>query len=70
MGRIYDNISFHFRRIKLTTILKLRDEIEKSCNFRLKVLLNGLTFVGSINAQKAIIQHETKMYLCDTQKLR
>ncbi len=60
----------HFRPLRLSYVLKLRDEIERNCNFQLKALLNSLTYVGSIDAEKAIIQHETKMYLCDTKKLR
>lgn len=61
---------FFHRKIRLSHILELKDDIEKNCNFQLKVILNSLTYVGAINAQHAIIQHETKMYLCDTQKLR
>lgn len=61
---------FRFRQTKLEHIVELRDEIERNCNHQLKVLLNSLTYVGCIDAERAIIQHETKMYLCNTKKLR
>ncbi|KAG4076543.1 hypothetical protein HA402_011359 [Bradysia odoriphaga] len=55
--------------IRLKIIVRLKNEIERNCNFQLKVLLNSLTYVGCIDAERAIIQHETKMYLCNTKKL-
>lgn len=64
------NDLFLHRKIRLSHILRLKNDIEKNCNSQLKVVLSNLIYVGSISAQRAIIQHETKMYLCDTQKLR
>lgn len=56
-----------FRRdIQLTSILKLREEVEKAGHKGLSDIMSKFTFVGCVSPSLALIQHETKLYLCDT----
>lgn len=54
---------------KLTSVLKLRKEFEEVCDKSLKELLGKLIFVGTISTTQALIQCDTKLFLCNTQKL-
>lgn len=53
----------------LTSIKTLRMEVEDKCSTNLREILANLVFVGCIDATKALIQHSTKLYLCDSTKL-
>lgn len=57
------------KQTKLTSILRMRQHCERQCGQELRRLLSELTFVGVVDRQRALIQHETKMFLCDTQRL-
>ncbi|XP_006620320.1 DNA mismatch repair protein Mlh1 isoform X2 [Apis dorsata] len=60
----------NFRReVKLTSVLKLRKEVEDACHEGLKQILSELTFVGCIDQSSALIQSGVNLYLCNTQKL-
>ena len=60
----------NFRReVKLTSVLKLRIEIENACHDGLKHILSELSFVGCIDQSSALIQSGVNLYLCNTQKL-
>ena len=60
----------NFRReVKLTSVLKLRKEIENECHEGLREILAGLSFVGCIDESSALIQSGVNLYLCDTKKL-
>ncbi|XP_072029569.1 DNA mismatch repair protein Mlh1-like [Amphiura filiformis] len=59
----------HYRDIKLTSILKLQQEIEDNMHEGLRELFKHHTFVGCVNAEHAVIQHQTKLYLVNTIKL-
>lgn len=60
----------NFRReVKLTSVLKLRKEIEDACHDGLKHILSELTFVGCIDQSSALVQSGVNLYLCNTQKL-
>ncbi|XP_076241195.1 DNA mismatch repair ATPase Mlh1 isoform X2 [Calliopsis andreniformis] len=60
----------NFRReVKLTSVLKLRKEVENECHEGLKQILAELTFVGCIDQSSALIQSGVNLYLCDTKKL-
>lgn len=60
----------NFRReVKLTSVLKLRKEVEDACHEGVKQILSELTFVGCIDQSSALIQSGVNLYLCNTQKL-
>lgn len=54
---------------KLTSVLKLRLKIEKNCSHSLREILANLVFIGFVDLKRTIIQHSTKMYLCNTTRL-
>ncbi|XP_070168145.1 DNA mismatch repair protein Mlh1 isoform X2 [Polyergus mexicanus] len=55
--------------VKLTSILKLRKEVEDECHEGLKNILANLTFVGCIDQTSALIQSGVNLYICNTRKL-
>ncbi|KOC62630.1 DNA mismatch repair protein Mlh1 [Habropoda laboriosa] len=60
----------NFRReVKLTSILRLRKEVENECHEGMKQILSELTFVGCIDSSTALVQSGVNLYLCDTKKL-
>ncbi|XP_054016296.1 DNA mismatch repair protein Mlh1 isoform X2 [Hylaeus anthracinus] len=60
----------NFRReVKLTSVLRLRKEVEDECHEGLKEILSNLTFVGCIDQSSALIQSGVNLYLCNTTKL-
>ncbi|XP_015432444.1 PREDICTED: DNA mismatch repair protein Mlh1 [Dufourea novaeangliae] len=60
----------NFRReLKLTSILKLRKEVENECHEGLRQILSDLTFVGCIDESSALVQSGVNLYLCNTKKL-
>ncbi|KOX80229.1 DNA mismatch repair protein Mlh1 [Melipona quadrifasciata] len=60
----------NFRReVKLTSVLKLRIEVENACHDGLKHILSELSFVGCIDQSSALVQSGVNLYLCNTQKL-
>ncbi|XP_076678391.1 DNA mismatch repair ATPase Mlh1 [Andrena cerasifolii] len=60
----------NFRReVKLTSVLKLRKEVENECHEGLREILSNLTFVGCIDQSYSLIQSGVHLYLCDTKKL-
>ncbi|XP_043247796.1 DNA mismatch repair protein Mlh1 isoform X2 [Colletes gigas] len=60
----------NFRReVKLTSILRLRKEVEDECHEGLREILSNLTFVGCIDQSSALVQSGVNLYLCNTKKL-
>uniref|UniRef100_A0A673JI88 DNA mismatch repair protein MLH1 n=1 Tax=Sinocyclocheilus rhinocerous TaxID=307959 RepID=A0A673JI88_9TELE len=58
------------RFIKLTSIKELREDIEHVLSSTgLQDLLQNHSFVGSVNPQWTLVQHQTKLYLLNTTKL-
>lgn len=59
---------FQYERIetKLTSVKELRLSIENKCNMNLREILANLIFIACIDCHKSLIQHSTKLYLCDT----
>lgn len=55
--------------VKLTSILKLRKEVEDECHEGLRNVLANLTFVGCIDQTSALIQSGVNLYICNTRKL-
>ncbi|KAJ8715614.1 hypothetical protein PYW07_010096 [Mythimna separata] len=60
--------TFKYERIetKLTSVKQLRLEVENNCNSNLREILANLIFIACIDCHKSLIQHSTKLYLCDT----
>lgn len=63
--------TFQYERTetKLTSVKQLRMEIERQCNTNLREILANLIFIGCIDLHKSLVQHSTKLYLCDTTRL-
>lgn len=55
--------------VKLTSILKLRKDVEDECHEGLRHVLANLTFVGCIDQTSALIQSGVNLYICNTRKL-
>ncbi|XP_041985317.1 DNA mismatch repair protein Mlh1 [Aricia agestis] len=63
--------TFEYERIetKLTSVKQLRMEIESQCNMNLREILANLIFIACIDSYRSLVQHSTKLYLCDTRRL-
>ncbi|XP_039592376.1 DNA mismatch repair protein Mlh1 isoform X2 [Polypterus senegalus] len=57
------------RIIKLTSVKELRSAISEHAHIGLQEMLQNHSFVGCVNPQWALIQHQTKLYLVNTSKL-
>ncbi|XP_069699204.1 DNA mismatch repair protein Mlh1 isoform X2 [Periplaneta americana] len=54
---------------KLTSVLELRRVVEERMHLGLRDLLKNSSFVGCVSPRQALIQHDTKLYLCNTAHL-
>lgn len=63
--------TFKYERVetKLTSVKQLRMDVEGSCNMNLREILANLIFIACIDCHQSLIQHSTKLYLCNTIKL-
>uniref|UniRef100_A0AC11CW94 MutL homolog 1 n=1 Tax=Ovis aries TaxID=9940 RepID=A0AC11CW94_SHEEP len=57
------------RIINLTSILSLQEEITERGHETLREMLHNHSFVGCVNPQWALAQHQTKLYLLNTTRL-
>ncbi|KAM4841999.1 DNA mismatch repair protein Mlh1 isoform 2-T2 [Thomomys bottae] len=57
------------RIINLTSVLSLQEEINERGHETLREMLCNHSFVGCVNPQWALAQHQTKLYLLNTTKL-
>ncbi|XP_021094345.1 DNA mismatch repair protein Mlh1 isoform X4 [Heterocephalus glaber] len=57
------------RIINLTSVLSLQEEINERRHETLREMLQNHSFVGCVNPQWALAQHQTKLYLLNTTKL-
>ncbi|XP_008588116.1 PREDICTED: DNA mismatch repair protein Mlh1 isoform X2 [Galeopterus variegatus] len=57
------------RIINLTSVLSLQEEINEQGHETLREMLHNHSFVGCVNPQWALAQHQTKLYLVNTTKL-
>ncbi|KAF6100185.1 mutL-like protein 1 [Phyllostomus discolor] len=57
------------RIINLTSVLSLREEINERGHETLQEMLHNHSFVGCVNPQWALAQHQTKLYLLNTTRL-
>uniref|UniRef100_A0A3B4G375 DNA mismatch repair protein MLH1 n=1 Tax=Pundamilia nyererei TaxID=303518 RepID=A0A3B4G375_9CICH len=57
------------RVIKLNSIKELRAEITENTHKGLQEMMQNHSFVGCVNPQWSLVQHHTKLYLLNTNKL-
>ncbi|ESO08857.1 hypothetical protein HELRODRAFT_190644 [Helobdella robusta] len=57
------------RNIKLTSILQLRKEIESNIHSGIREIIRNSTFVGCVDLEWCLIQHQTKLYLMNINKM-
>uniref|UniRef100_A0AAX7SPX0 DNA mismatch repair protein S5 domain-containing protein n=1 Tax=Astatotilapia calliptera TaxID=8154 RepID=A0AAX7SPX0_ASTCA len=57
------------RLIKLNSIKELRAEITENTHKGLQEMMQNHSFVGCVNPQWSLVQHHTKLYLLNTNKL-
>lgn len=62
-----DPVAHH--QIRLTSVVQLQKEIEKNSDAGTRELLQNHTFVGCIDRQWTLIQHQTQLYMCNITKL-
>ncbi|XP_052682179.1 DNA mismatch repair protein Mlh1-like [Crassostrea angulata] len=57
------------RPVKLTSILSLQEEVQESMHKNLREMFQFHKFVGCVNKEFSLMQHQTKLYLVNTTKL-
>jgi DNA mismatch repair ATPase MutL len=57
------------RKIKLTSIEILRQSIDEECDTDLLNIIRNFVYVGTIDGQSSLIQHDTQLYLVHTRHL-
>lgn len=57
------------REIKLTSVLNLQDEIKQNIHSGVRDMFQNNTFVGCVDEEFSLMQHQTKLYLVNTTKL-
>ncbi|XP_054268512.1 DNA mismatch repair protein Mlh1 [Macrosteles quadrilineatus] len=57
------------RDIQLTSVLSLRREVEEGVHMGLREIMSNHTFVGCVDRERALIQHETSLYMSNTRSL-
>lgn len=54
---------------QLTSVLQLRQEMENKTHSSLRELFAQHVFVGCVDPSRTLVQHGTRLYLCDTRKI-
>nr|XP_022306543.1 DNA mismatch repair protein Mlh1-like [Crassostrea virginica]XP_022306544.1 DNA mismatch repair protein Mlh1-like [Crassostrea virginica]XP_022306545.1 DNA mismatch repair protein Mlh1-like [Crassostrea virginica] len=57
------------RPVRLTSVLTLQEEIRQNMHKNLREMFQFHKFVGSVNREFSLMQHQTKLYLVNTSKL-
>ncbi|ELU13964.1 hypothetical protein CAPTEDRAFT_223290 [Capitella teleta] len=57
------------RPVKLSSVLKLQEDIRSNCHEGLRDMLTNHTFVGCVDPDLSLMQHQTKLYLTNTARL-
>lgn len=57
------------RQIKLTSIETLRQTVDEECDTDLLNIIRNFVYVGTIDGQSSLIQHDTQLYLVHTRHL-
>ncbi|XP_046396691.1 DNA mismatch repair protein Mlh1 [Ischnura elegans] len=58
-----------WKETNLHSVLSLRAAIEKECHAGLRLLFKEHSFVGCVSRSRALVQHSTSLYLCNTRQL-
>ena len=58
------------KEVRLTSVLEMQKKIEKGCSVYLRKMLKEMVFVGIVDQHFALFQHETKLFMANTLKLR
>lgn len=56
----------HERDFNFMSLKELRSEVEETCSQTLKKLLGNLSFVGCLDRELALVQHETGLFVMNT----
>lgn len=57
------------RNLNLASQNELKEEIEKNCARDMRALLQDMSFVGCLERELALVQHQTALYMINTQLL-
>ncbi|XP_075166250.1 DNA mismatch repair ATPase Mlh1 [Haematobia irritans] len=57
------------KEVKLTSVLNMQKKIEVGCSIEIRKMLKELVFVGVVDRDFALFQHETRLYMANTIKL-
>ena len=58
------------KEVRLTSVLEMQKKIEDGCSVYLRKVLKEMVFVGVVDKHFALFQHETKLFMANTLKLR
>lgn len=58
------------KEVRLTSVLSMQKKIETGCSVHLRKILKEMVFVGLVDKQFALFQHDTKLFMADTLLLR
>ncbi|KAH8355292.1 hypothetical protein KR093_010510, partial [Drosophila rubida] len=54
------------KEVRLSSVLDMQHLIERKCHVQLRGILKQLVYVGCVDERRAIFQHETRLYMCNT----
>uniref|UniRef100_A0A1A9W6X3 DNA mismatch repair protein S5 domain-containing protein n=1 Tax=Glossina brevipalpis TaxID=37001 RepID=A0A1A9W6X3_9MUSC len=57
------------KEVKLTSVLKMLQQVESKCSVQLRKAFKEMVFVGLVDKNFALFQYETKLFLSNTLKL-
>ncbi|THK32850.1 DNA mismatch repair protein Mlh1 [Diachasma alloeum] len=57
------------REVRLTSVLKLRKTVEDNYHEGLRNIISGMTFVGCVDEELALVQSDVNLYICNTARL-
>ncbi|XP_016993766.2 DNA mismatch repair protein Mlh1 [Drosophila takahashii] len=56
------------REVRLSSVLDMRQRVERQCSVQLRGTLKNMVYVGCVDERRALFQHETHLYLCNTRR--
>ncbi|ALC40898.1 Mlh1 [Drosophila busckii] len=57
------------KEVRLTSVLDMQQRLERQCHVQLRSILKQLVYVGCVDEQHALFQHETRLYMCNVAAL-
>ncbi|XP_030554333.1 DNA mismatch repair protein Mlh1 [Drosophila novamexicana] len=54
------------KEVRLTSVLNMQQRVERQCHVPLRTILKQLVYVGCVDERRALFQHETRLYMCNT----